>query len=101
MTAIRPPRSSHRTAERSAPSSFSSSWLTSIRSAWNVRRAGWGPGPPRGRRDGVLDDLDELAGGGKGAAGARGYDEGCDARRPPFLAVLAEDAGELGFVSTN
>ena len=32
------------------------------------------------------------------SAGARGCDEGCDARRPPFLAIVAEDPGEVGFV---
>ena len=40
---MRPPTASASTAAGSAPASASSSPLTSMRSAWNVRLAGWPP----------------------------------------------------------
>ena len=46
MTAIRPPGRSRRTAAGSACSSDSSSSLTTMRSAWKTRFAGW-PSPKR------------------------------------------------------
>ena len=54
-----------------------------------------------GRGDRGLDDVDQLGGGGDGAAGPRGYDECCDARGPPFFPVLPNDAGELRLLSTK
>ena len=48
MTAMRPPGRSHRVAAARASLRTSSSWLTSMRSAWNVRRARReGPHPAR------------------------------------------------------
>src|SRR5450759_1674184 len=55
-----------------------------------------GPGPARRRGDRVLDDLYEFESRGDGAAASRGYDEFCDARGPPLLAILSKDSSELG-----
>jgi hypothetical protein len=55
------------------------------------------PRPARSFRE-PLYDIDELCGGRDGTAVTRSYDECCDARGPPFLTVLTEDPGEVGFV---
>ena len=49
------------------------------------------------RRYGVFHDLHEIERGGEGSAAPRGYDEGCDARGPPFLPILPEDPGKVIF----
>ena len=50
-----------------------------------------------GGRNGCLNDIHQLKRGLDGAAGSRGYDECCDARGPPFFAVVSDDPGEVGF----
>ena len=60
MTAIRPPGRSISNAAGRPTSSDSSSWFTSIRSAWNTRFAGC-PSPKRaGAGIDALHDVDEL-----------------------------------------
>ncbi len=72
MTQMRPPGFAQRTAAVSPSSSASSSWLTSMRSAWNVLLAGC---PPR-----------RLAAAGMAP---RGYDSGCDARSMALISIHA------------
>jgi hypothetical protein len=55
-----------------------------------------GTGPPGGCGHSRLDQLDELAGGGDGGTAACLVEGAGDAAREAFLAVLAQDAGELG-----
>src|SRR5581483_5238369 len=77
MTTTRPPGARSPTARGREAVSSSSSRLTAMRSAWNVRRAGWGPPrrPP--------------------PAPARTHDGGRHPPRPPLLSVLEQDPREL------
>jgi hypothetical protein len=55
-----------------------------------------GTGPPGGRGHSRLDQLGQLAGGGDGGTAACGVQHAGDAAREALLAVLAQDAGEVG-----
>src|SRR5207302_7006737 len=95
-TTTRPPTASMSSAAGSARRSVPSSSFTSIRSAWKVRLAGLPPGAPGGRGDGVLDDDAEPLGRGDGGASALADHRLGDPPGEPLLAVLVQDAGELG-----
>ena len=93
-TTSRPPSRSTASAAPSARASSSSSRLTKMRSAWNVRVAGWMRDAPRGPAA-RGDDLGELAGAQDRRLRARPLDGAGDPPGLPLLAVDADDRGEL------
>ena len=95
MAASRPVGRSSSHASGSASSSWSSSALTAIRIAWNVRFAGMPAAEPRGRGDRGGDGVDELERRGERPALAAAHDLAGDPLGVALLAVLAQRAREL------
>ena len=98
MTASRPPGRRISSAAGSARSSEPSSSLTSIRSAWKTRLAGW-PSPKRaGAGIACLIVSTRSPVRSNGCLRAAADDRARDLARVPLLAVAAEDVGELALV---
>ena len=98
ITASRPPGRSISSAAGSARSSAPSSSLTSIRSAWKTRLAGW-PSPKRaGAGIACLIVSTRSPVRSNGCLRAAADDRARDLPRVALLAVAAEDVGELALV---
>ena len=95
MTTTRPPTASASSAAGSARSRAPSSSLTSMRSAWNVRLAGWPPVRRVAAGIGVADQLGQPGGVREGLPGPLALDRGGDPGGEPLLAVDPQHAGEV------